>query len=182
LDKMNRITRIALAATAVAAIAGGVAATAHADGRWSMGKGVHGDGERHGGRMMRLFESFDANGDGALTQEEIDASRSGRFAKFDGNADKALTLEEYQALWLDAMHERMVRSFQRLDTDGDARVTAEEFGAPFARMVAHADHNGDGKLDRDDRPARGMGRHGDDDDGREHRKYRHGHDDDRDRN
>ena len=186
---MNRFARIVLATTAIAGVGALVAATAQADGR------SHGGGEGHGGYhhqdggfagpmgrgghgmrgrgMMRMFENFDTNGDGALTQEEIDAFRAGRFAAFDGNGDKVLTLDEYQALWLDAVRERMVDRFQHLDADGDGKVTGDEFKRPFARMVAHADRNEDGKLDRADRPDHGM-HHGDG----EHGKMGRHHDDD----
>ena len=53
--------------------------------------------------------------------------RSSRLAAFDQNNDGRLTLEEYQAMWLDAMRERMVDRFQAHDDDGDAVVTVEEF-------------------------------------------------------
>lgn len=166
---MNRTTRIALAIAATVAAGGVVAASAHADGRWGGGDGFHQakferGGPKGHGRMMKMFESFDTNGDGALTQEEIDGFRSARLTAFDANGDSVLTLEEYRALWLDAMNERMVDAFQRFDADGDGQVTGEEFNAPFAKLVARADRNDDGKLDRSDRPQRGEHRHGHDDD------------------
>src|SRR3546814_4022522 len=62
--------------------------------------------------------------------------------------DQSLTLGEYEQLWLDAMRERMVDRFQDLDADGDAKVTAEEFQRPFAKVVRHMDRNEDGVVDR----------------------------------
>ncbi|MEQ9606855.1 MAG: hypothetical protein RLN99_04235, partial [Kiloniellaceae bacterium] len=103
-----------------------------------------------GGPMFRMLESFDTNEDGKLSQEEIDQSRGERFGRFDGDADQALTLQEYEQLWLDAMREVMVDRFQDLDADGDAKVTAEEFKRPFAKMVQRRDRNGDGVIDRED--------------------------------
>ena len=84
--------------------------------------------------------------DGKLTQSEIDAARRDRLAKFDDNNDGKLSLEEYQDLWLDAMRERMVDRFQKLDADGDAVVTVYEFGQPFEKMVERRDRDGDGEL------------------------------------
>lgn len=80
----------------------------------------------------------------------MDASRTARLAEFDADGDGELTLEEYQALWLDAMHERMVDRFQAHDDDGTGTVTVEEFLEDYAGVVERADRNGDGKLDRED--------------------------------
>ena len=52
--------------------------------------------------------------------------------------------------WLDAMRERMVDRFQEHDNDGDAKVTAEEFGRHFADMARFMDSNGDGVIDESD--------------------------------
>jgi Ca2+-binding EF-hand superfamily protein len=97
-----------------------------------------------------MIEQFDVNQDGTITQVEIDQVRRDRLAAYDQNNDGSLTLEEYQALWLDAMRERMVDRFQDLDDEGDAIVTVEEFVEPFGSMVGRLDRNGDGALSRDD--------------------------------
>ena len=167
---MKTTTKIAVAFVALAGIAG-AAVAAQADSRRADGPagaaqqayGMHGGGHggghhgmrhgerRHGGgHMFRLLESFDANDDGKLSQEEIDQTRGERFGAFDADADKALTLQEYEQLWLDAMRERMVDRFQALDADGDSKVTAEEFQRPFAKVVRRMDRNEDGVIDRQD--------------------------------
>ncbi len=117
--------------------------------------------QRGRGRGAAMLENFDTDGDGQLTQAEIDAVRADRFAEFDTDSNGELTLGEYEGLWLDAMRERMVDRFQGLDNDGDATVTTQEFVDPFASMVSRMDRNEDGVLSADD-----MGRHGrhDDDD------------------
>lgn len=106
----------------------------------------------HGGplRGERILESFDHNNDGKLTQAEVDQVRRDRFTRFDTNKDGKLSLQEYQALWLDAMRRQMVDGFQALDDDGDAVVTAEEFVAPFGKLVNRLDANNDGELSRDE--------------------------------
>ena len=124
--------------------------------------GGWGGSGRHGGpRGMMLLESFDANGDGKVTQVEIDTVRKDRLGKFDRDANGELNLDEYAALWADAMREAMVRQFQANDRDGNASVTVEEFTVRYEDVVRDLDRNGDGELTRDELRHRGRGpRHG----------------------
>lgn len=105
-----------------------------------------GHGDMRGGPGLQMFENFDSDGDGRVTQDDVDAVRLERFNAFDADGDGALTLEEYQALWMDAMQRRMVRGFQRHDTDGDAQVTIEEFSETTGNMVQRFDRDGDGVV------------------------------------
>jgi Ca2+-binding EF-hand superfamily protein len=142
---MTRTTKLLLTGGALALGAAVFAGASLADG-W---------GRHHGGGGARFFEQFDANQDGRLTQAEIDQVRQSRLAEFDQNGDGSLSLEEYQALWMDAMRERMVDRFQAHDDDGDGIVTAEEFGEPFDRMVSRFDRDGDGEVTTDEMRRRG---------------------------
>jgi hypothetical protein len=119
----------------------------------------------------RMLEGYDNNGDGALTQAELDAGREQRRATFDANADGNLSLQEYEALWLAARRECMVDAFQALDADGDGVITVVEFARPSENMVAWLDRNGDAMLTREEMRRRHKGegkhkrrRHDDDDD------------------
>ena len=143
---MTRTTRLLLTTGAIALGATAFAGASRAD---DGSCGGHRGGP-HGGFVEGLFEKFDTNHDGKLTQVEIDQVRADRFAAFDKNGDGKLSLDEYQALWLDAMHRAMVRSFQGLDTDGDAAVTKEEFTARFSHVVERLDANGDGQVTEDE--------------------------------
>jgi Ca2+-binding EF-hand superfamily protein len=96
------------------------------------------------------FDRLDADGDGRLTQAEIDDARRARLAEFDQDGDAQLSLEEYQALWLAVMRERMVDQFQALDADGDGVVTVDEYLVPYSRMVRRLDRNGDGEVTEDE--------------------------------
>jgi len=166
---MKTPTKLAVAFVAIAGVAG-AALAAQADSRWHGRDGgpgamyqhmqeAHGDWH-HGmrdddrgprlGRLFRMLDTFDSNEDGKVTQAEIDAMRGDRLVKFDADGDKSLTLQEYQALWLDAMRERMVDRFQELDADGDGKVTVEEFQDPYAKTVRRMDRNEDGVIDRND--------------------------------
>jgi Ca2+-binding EF-hand superfamily protein len=124
-----------------------------ADRREHRGDHERGEHRGHRGGFHRgeqLFESFDANSDGKLTQAEVDQTRQERFTQFDADKDGKLNLQEYQALWSDAMRSRMVDRFQNLDDDGDAAVTSEEFLAPFSKVVSRKDRDDNGELTRDE--------------------------------
>ena len=122
--------------------------------------GHHGQGHR-GHSIERLLERFDADKDGKLTQEELNGARKDLLAKHDANKDGKLSLEEFKPLWNEVMQRRMVRGFQRLDRDGDAAVTLDEFLRPFAHTVEFVDRDGDGAVSRADRrPHHGPGRGG----------------------
>ncbi|MEM8787488.1 MAG: hypothetical protein AAGE76_04425 [Pseudomonadota bacterium] len=154
------MTRFLLTAAALALLAG--TATAQERGRADRDgpRFAHaaGDHDRRGAqrgraaqaRFARLLETYDTDGDGGVTQGEIDAARSAQLAEFDGDGDGQLTLAEYEALWLDVMRERMVDRFQAHDDNGDGAVTVAEFGEEFTRLIETRDRNGDGILNRDD--------------------------------
>lgn len=163
---MTKTTRLLLTSGTLALGAAVFAGVSLADG-W----GRHHGGGHHGGGAIFLFEQFDANQDGRLTQAEIDQVRQSRLAEFDQNGDGSLSLDEYQALWLDAMRERMVDRFQAHDDDGDGMVTIEEFAEPFDHMVSRFDQNGDGELTADE-----MSRHGEERGGRDRDRGHDGQD------
>ncbi len=118
------------------------------------GHRFHG-GKRRGNRNMAyLMERFDVNKDRKLTQEELDQARITLLSRHDKNGDGQLTLSEFETLWLEFMRQRMVRSFQRIDRDGDAVLTQEEFLEPYSRIVERLDRNDDGVLDENDRRRR----------------------------
>jgi Ca2+-binding EF-hand superfamily protein len=180
---MKKILAATAAALALAA-AVPLVATAHDDDRGGRerggghdaghgmrghhGEGHHGGGHGHGGRGARLhfqemIETYDADGDGSVSQAEVDEWRASRLREFDADGDGQLSLDEYQALWLDAMRERMVDQFQEHDDDGDGQVTVEEFGERTSRMVMMRDRNEDDVLNAEDAGHRGRGdgpRHG----------------------
>lgn len=151
---MQKKTMLMVGAAALIAL-GGIAglANAHMGGKgWGGGYG-HGRG---GGMMgQEMMTRYDADKDGKITQQEIDQNRTQWHGEFDADKNASLSLQEFQALWLKARGDMIVREFQMFDRDGNGQVTLEEYQAPMAGMVARRDLNGDGALSPDDRGRRG---------------------------
>ena len=149
-----------LTAIAVAAALGGtaLAGASYAGHRGGDGMGFFDRGQL-GLSAMEVFAAVDADGDGKLTQAEIDKFRNDRHAAHDANGDGNLSLEEFAGLWHETTRPLTVRAFQMLDTDGDAVVTRAEYDRPLAGIVERLDRDRDGGLSLRDR------RHDDDDRG-----------------
>ncbi len=140
-----------LTAIAVAAALGGTALA----GVTYAGHRGHGMGFLDKGQLgvsaMEMFDAIDANGDGKLTQAEIDKALDDRHAAHDADGDGNLSLEEFAGLWHETTRPLTVRAFQMLDTDGDAIVTRAEFDRPLAGIVERLDRDRDGGLSMRDR-------------------------------
>lgn len=105
-----------------------------------------------GGEMLRtLFVQIDADGDGAVTQDEIDAFRAARVGEADASGDGALSIEEFDTLYRAFTRSRMVDMFQDFDADGDGVISVEEMDVRFGDVVDRMDRDGDGALTLRDR-------------------------------
>ncbi|NRG19463.1 EF-hand domain-containing protein [Rhizobiales bacterium] len=165
---MKRFKTLSIALLTTAMV-GAVALPAVADrgeGRGWRGDGHHGwhhrgegrggwhHGGRHGARFggmehaMMFMERFDTNSDGKVTQEEIDAVVTERYAVADGNGDGGVDLDEFKAAYAGEFALRKVRAFQRLDRDGDGNVTEAEFNRSVERRFSRLDRNDDDVLER----------------------------------
>ena len=155
---MQKRTKIALIALAGLVAVGGVAAASQG---WK--HGMRGQGHME---FTELAERYDADKDGKISQTEIDTNRANWLTEFDADKSGSLALAEFQNLWLKAQNQRMVREFQRFDTDANGQVTMEEYKNPLAGIVARMDSNQDSALSKDDMPTRmkdrkkGHGEHG----------------------
>jgi Ca2+-binding EF-hand superfamily protein len=141
---MNTRTRLATAFLALAATS--VAAQAS-------DKPLRGDGER----ATLRFERIDTDKSGDVTFEEFVAVMDERFAGADADGDGRMTVAEIADRIERARVERMARRIvERLDTDGDGALTAEEVKSSRQKLFARLDRNEDGKLVADEMPKRGM--------------------------
>ena len=162
---MQKRTKIILATAAAGLLATAVVGGAIAENKkHGMGHGMGmGDGKHHGRhhgmrhRIKHFAKRYDADKDGKISQQEVDTNRSDWHKKFDADDNGSLSLKEFESLWLQYKRQRMIRAFQRLDADGDAAMTLDEYKEPLAGIVERWDRNGDGVLSREDRKRR---RHG----------------------
>ena len=152
--KTKTLTAIAVAAALGGTVLAGMSYAGHRDGG-----GAFLDKGQLAVSAMEVFESIDADGDGRLTQAEIDKVRNDRHTAHDANGDGNLCLEEFAGLWHETTRPLTVRAFQMLDTDGDAVVTRAEYDRPLAGIVERLDRDRDGGLSMKD------GWHDDDDRG-----------------
>jgi Ca2+-binding EF-hand superfamily protein len=142
---MRRSVKVALATSALA-VAGGLflVGSSFAD-RGPMGHmGMMGGG--FGPIAHEMLKTVDANNDGALTQDEINAAVNSRFTEFDADKNGSLSLTEFEALWAEITKPMAVRAFQFLDPNGDAAVSKTEIDDRFDKVVSRFDRNGDGQL------------------------------------
>lgn len=141
------IGRAFTAFVAAAAVGGTVLASAVYAGNRDGGQMDFDDGDGRFGMLgMQSFEALDANGDGSITQEEIDGMRAEHLAAHDANGDGELSLDEFAGLWQELTRPMTVRAFQALDADGDGTITRAEFDRPVAGMVNRMDRNSDGSI------------------------------------
>ncbi len=170
---MRKSVKMALATSALA-VAGGLflVGTSFAE-RGFPGPGGPGHMGHMGGPMggfggirQEMMKEVDTNGDGSISQDEINVAIDARFTAFDADKNGSLSLEEFEALWADITKPMAVRTFQFLDPNGDAAISKSELNDRFGNVVSRFDKNGDGALSPDDRPHRpGMHGHGRGDDG-----------------
>lgn len=132
---MNRKILIALAGVAIAVPALAVA------GGFHHGSAMH---------MEERFSALDSDGDGRITEAEMQAKRSRYFADADANADGVLDRQELEALIEARRKARMDRRFARLDANGDGGISAEEFAARKPGWIGRADADGDGGVTLDE--------------------------------
>ncbi len=114
-------------------------------------KAMRSGSRRGGGYVMALMERFDTDKDGKITRAEFDEVRARAFGGADADGNSAITLEEFATIWQDLNNDRIVRGFQRLDTDGDLKITQDEYAARSSSFVKRHDRNGDGVVTKADR-------------------------------
>ena len=143
-------TKLAITVAVAALAAGTIYASAD-----TSEDGYYGKGFRHMG--TRMFDRTDANGDGALTVEEMSARIEARFADADSDGDARITKAEI----IDAIERNVERSrfkrhsgtmadrlVYRFDIDDDGVVSQAEIDNRVAKVFALMDFNDDGRVEK----------------------------------
>ncbi len=105
----------------------------------------------------QMFQLMDRDGDGRVTELELSEFRTRRFAEFDANSDAVIDRGEFIVGVQAQAGQRAERRFDGMDTDGDGRLTDEEWGVRATRRFARLDTDGDGAVTLDEV---GLGRRG----------------------
>lgn len=112
-----------------------------------------------GDRATRILERFDENGDGKIEESEVPEGLWARFSGMDANKDGAITADELNAGGGDRNGRTRGRRgnpvVDALDADKDGTLSKAEIAAASTALLT-LDKNGDGELTADElRPARG---------------------------
>lgn len=105
-----------------------------------------------GAEKMRghVFERVDANKDDKVTADEIRPFTNKRFARFDADGDGVVSTEEIDAHLMKRMIKWRQRLLLRFDGDGDGTITRTEFTDKADAMFQRVDANDDGAIDREE--------------------------------
>lgn len=117
--------------------------------------------EHRDGKGM-TFEQLDANGDGQITRQEGQAIAQARMAMADTDQDGFLSAAELEAQGSERMKKRVSKMLERMDTDNDGKLSADEMARPerAAKRFERADTDGDGAISKEEyeNASRHMGR------------------------
>jgi DNA-binding transcriptional regulator YiaG len=103
---------------------------------------------------MGFFDKVDANKDGKVTQDEIDAFKAARFAEADADKDGKLSAAELVAMREKMEAERKLaraeKMVERIDRNADGLLTPEELaeGPRPPSMIERMDTDGDGAVSK----------------------------------
>lgn len=97
-------------------------------------------------RVQHMLERFDANKDGKITREEVEAARKAHFGEFDTDKDGALSQGEFRSMMAARQDERAARAFARMDSNKDGKIEFGEQGHSPAHMIGRLDADWDGVV------------------------------------
>lgn len=106
----------------------------------------------------QMLERADIDGDGRITRGEFTEARARNFAQLDRNEDGFLDKSDASGRRLGRARgggggERLQQAMDFIDSDGDGRISRDEFVGGRAIMFDRADSNGDQTIDPEEMKA-----------------------------
>lgn len=143
---MKRITALILSGTFLTVFAiGGAFAQTDTPAQSQTPGATEAPAKPDGGHAKRV--KMDANDDGSVDLSEF--SNMDRLKEADKNGDGTLSQDEIEAMAMKRVVERQAqRMTKRLDVDGDGIVTIAEVEKQKGKRFALMDRNDDGKLEK----------------------------------
>ena len=100
------------------------------------------------------FSALDTDGDGQITQAEIQAMADARFSSLDTDDDGTLSLEELIKGASERVAERAEKMIKRFDSNADGKLSADEMprrgGDREGKMFKRADADGNGSISQEE--------------------------------
>ncbi|MFQ6548693.1 EF-hand domain-containing protein [Aestuariibius sp. 2305UL40-4] len=122
----------------------------------ALGLGYTLEASAQGGPGAASFDAIDADGDGVLSEAEMqqfsEMAFEERFARADADGDGALNAAEMEAMRSERTDRRMQRMMGRLDRNNDGLLQYVELSqmAGRNRIFGRLDANQDGEVSRDE--------------------------------
>jgi Ca2+-binding EF-hand superfamily protein len=115
----------------------------------------------HGGGGGGMIARLDKNGDGKVTKDEAPAPMQQHFDALDANKDGAIDQQELQAAHAarGAQGPRGPGRMAHLDADKDGKVSQAEFVAGVQQWFSRMDADGDGVVTRQELRSKRPGKH-----------------------
>ncbi len=123
----------------------------------ALAKGHPHEGQRRGEQM---FDKADINGDGQISADEIEAAKKKSFAKMDVDGDGYLTeadrevvreqRQQKRAKMREKMQERRAERLEKIDSNGDGKISEREFMAAESGRLDKLDQNQDGLISKEE--------------------------------
>jgi hypothetical protein len=102
-----------------------------------------------GGRRGQILKKADTNSDGKLSIDELVKQASVRFDKADSDGDGEISLEEMtESIRRQRDEKRARRMLERMDFNGDGKVTKDEMDNRARKRFALMDRNDDGFVEK----------------------------------